>query len=175
MKRIYDSRALERDADDPFTPSASDDDASRRTINWDAFSHAFMPVALRTRAIDVTITTDREIYDPGQPVGIGIEFRNRLPFPVRLRTDSPNVWTWAVDGITAASTLSRDVPDRSGTVSFARGERKRFQREWPQRIRVAADEWEPVEPGSYILDTRISRTDADERGLVDRTEIEIRE
>lgn len=174
-KRVDDSDALERDAGDPFAPATSDDRNARRSIDWDAFSHAFMPVALRARAIDVSIATDRDVYERGEAVAIGIEFRNRLPFPVRLRTDSPELWTWRVDGATAASRLERDVPDRPDAFSFARGERKRFEREWPQRIRIAADEWEPVDPGRYTLEARLSRPDADDRGLVDRTEIEIRE
>ena len=175
MKRIYDSRALERDADDPFAPAASDDENARRAIDWDAFSHAFAPVALRTRAIDVTVTTDRDVYRPGQSVAIGIEFRNRLPFPIRLRTDSPERWTWAVDGIRAATRVPRAVPDRSAAFSFARSERKRFSREWTQRIRVSESEWEPVDPGYYAIAVRINRDDAADRGLVATTEIEIRE
>jgi len=175
MKRIYDSSALKRDTDDPFTPSASEDENSRRAIDWDAFSHAFMPVTIRNRAIEVTITTDREVYASGHPVVIGIEFHNRLPFPVRLRTDSPKRWTWAVDGVTEASQVPRELPDRAGALSFARNERKRFQREWPQRIRVGERDWESVGTGSYTLEARISRADADEHGLADRTEIEIRE
>ena len=174
-RRIDDSRALERDSDDPFTPAASDDRNARRTIDWDAFSHAFMPVALRNRAIAVSIATDRDVYDRGEPVTVEIEFRNRLPVPVRLRTESPELWTWSVDGATAASRLEREIPDRPGAFSFARSERKRFSREWPQRIRVTEDEWEPVEPGRYVLEARISCPNATDRGLVDRTEIEIRE
>ncbi|QSW98025.1 hypothetical protein [Haloterrigena alkaliphila] len=175
MKRIYDSRALERDADDPFAPAASDDENARRAIDWDAFSHAFAPVALRTRAIDVTVTTDRDVYRPGQSVAIGIEFRNRLPFPIRLRTDSPERWTWAVDGIEAATRVPRAVPDRSAAFSFARSERKRFSREWAQRIRVSESEWNPVDPGRYTIAVRINRADAADRGLVAATGIEIRE
>ncbi|MDQ2049858.1 hypothetical protein RBH26_05115 [Natronolimnohabitans sp. A-GB9] len=174
MRRADDSRAVERDTDDPFTPAATDE-GSRHTIDWEALSHAFLPVAVRHRAIDVSITTDRDVYAPGDPVSIGIEFRNRLPFPVRLRTDSPEPWTWAVDGATAASRLERPIPDRPDTFSFARSERKRFRREWPQRIRIADDEWTPVDSGQYTLEAWINREDAADCGLVATTEIEIRE
>ena len=173
-KRIDDSDALERGSDGPFTPAAGDDRTARRSIDWAAFSHAFVPVALRGRAVEVSIATDRDVYDHGDPVAIAIEFRNRSPVPVRLRTDSPERWTWRVDGATAASRLERDVPDRPDAFSFARGERKRFGREWPQRIRVAEDEWEPVDPGTYALEARVNRADAADRGLVATTEIEIR-
>ena len=173
-KRIDGSDALERDADDPFAPATSGD-RNARAIDWGAFSHAFMPVAVRNRAIAVSIATDRDVYDRGDPVTVEIEFRNRLPVPVRLRTDSPELWTWAVDGATAASRVDRGVPDRPDAFSFARSERKRFSREWPQRIRVAEDVWEPVEPGRYALEARISCPDAADRGLVATTEIVIRE
>ncbi|MFP8954455.1 hypothetical protein ACLI4Z_16025 [Natrialbaceae archaeon A-arb3/5] len=173
MRRIDDSRALERDEDDPFVPSNRDGGSESRTIDWTAFSHAFVPTALRARAIAVDVSTDRKRYDIGEPVQIRIEFRNRLPFPIRLRTDSPNVWTWAVDDVPAASTLSRDVPDRPSTFSFARRERKRFTRQWPQRIRVSEDEWEAVGSGTYTISARIARTDADDRALRDRATIEI--
>ncbi|RQG99924.1 hypothetical protein [Natrarchaeobius oligotrophus] len=172
MRRIYDSDALERDDDDPFRPSGRDEPASR-SIDWAAFSHAFVPVGLRTRAIDVGVSTNRTVYEVGQPVRIEFEFRNRLPFPIAIPTDSPNVWTWAVDDASEADAVSRTVPDRSAAFSFARGERKRFRRTWCQRIRVDDDEWQPVGPGTYALEVRISREDAHERGLVDRTTIEI--
>ncbi|WP_126662902.1 hypothetical protein [Haloterrigena salifodinae] len=173
-KRVDDSNALERDADDPFAPAATAD-GTGRTINWDAFSHAFVPVALRTRAVEVSIATDRDVYERGDPVAVRVEFRNRLPFPIRLRTDSPERWVWAVNGATAASRLERPVPDRPDAFSFARGERKRFRREWSQRIRIAEDEWKPVDPGRYALTARVNREDAADRGLVAATEIEIRE
>ncbi|WP_339104553.1 hypothetical protein [Haloterrigena salinisoli] len=174
-KRADDSSALERDADDPFAPAANAGENGRRSIDWDAFSHAFAPVALRTRAIEVSIATDRDVYERGESVAVGIEFRNRLPFPVRLRTDSPERWTWTVDGATAASRLERSIPDRPDVFSFARSERKRFSREWPQRIRIAENEWKPVDPGRYTLAARVNREDAADRGLVAATEIEIRE
>lgn len=174
MKRIYDSRALERTDDDPFAPEESPDEPGPRTIDWAALSHAVAPTALRDRAIDVGVATEKRRYDPGEPVEIVVEFRNRLPFPIRLRTESPNRWTWAVDGLREASRVPRTVPDRPAAFSFARRERKRFRRRWPQRIRVADDEWEPVDPGTYTIGVRIACDDAADRGLVDTTEIEIR-
>ncbi|RQG98103.1 hypothetical protein EA473_01400 [Natrarchaeobius chitinivorans] len=173
MRRIYESRALERSADEPFVPSTNGDERSPRTIDWDAFSHAFVPSALRNRAISVSVTTDRDVYALEEPVRLTVEFHNRLPFPIRLRTDSPNVWTWSVDGFAAASCVSRGVPDRPSTFSFARNERKRFRRTWSQRLRISETEWEGVGPGHYTVSAGVSREDA--RGLTDRTTIEIRE
>lgn len=174
MRRIYESRALERADEDPFIPeSDSGDERGSRTIDWTAFSHAFTPLALRHRGITVDVSTDKRRYEPSEGVEITVEFHNRLPFPIRIRTESPNRWYWAVDGRRNASQVPRAVPDRPAVFSFARGERKRFRREWPQRIRVADDEWVPVDPGTYTIAVGIARSDADDRGLVDRTEIEI--
>ncbi|MBZ6496058.1 hypothetical protein [Natrinema longum] len=174
MRRIYQSRALERADDEPFAPGGlEDDEPTARTIDWAAFSHAVTPTAVRHRAIDVTVSTERRRYEPGDPVELRIEFRNRLPIPVRIRTESPNRWRWRVDGLREASQVPRAVPDRPAIFSFARNERKRFRRRWPQRIRVADDEWVPVDPGTYTIDVGVTRADASARGLVDRTEIEI--
>ncbi|MEY7851410.1 hypothetical protein AB7C87_19675 [Natrarchaeobius sp. A-rgal3] len=173
MRRIYESRALERSADDPFVPNAGDE-RDPRTIDWEAFSHAFVPTAIRTRAISVAVSTDREVYAPGEPIRIAVEFHNPLPFPIRLRTDSPNVWRWAVDGHDAASRISRDVPERPSTFSFARGEYKRFHRTWPQRLRISDAEWETVDPGTYTIEAGVTRDDAADRGLTDRTTIDVR-
>ncbi|SEW01673.1 hypothetical protein [Natrinema salifodinae] len=183
MKRIYDSGAVERSDDDPFAPGTrtrgndvgdgGSDGRDRRAIDWAAFSHAFTPTALRYRAIDVSVSTDKSRYEPGEPVAITVEFRNRLPFPIRIRTDSPNRWTWAVDGLRQASRVPKAVPERPAAFDFGRSERKRFRRRWPQRIRVTDDEWVPVDPGRYTIEVGLARDDASDRGLVDSTEIEI--
>ncbi|QLG50719.1 hypothetical protein [Natrinema halophilum] len=176
MKRIYESGALERTDDDPFTPDRrSNDEKSGRAVNWAALSHALTPTAVRRRAIDVTVSTDKRRYDLGEPVELVVSFRNRFPFPIRLRTESPNRWTWAVDGHREASQVPRAVPDRPAAFSFDRGECKRFRRTWPQRIRITDDEWKPVAAGTYTIEASITREDAAKRGLGDATEIEIRD
>lgn len=171
MRRADGSRPPGRGRDDLAGDRATD--RTRDAIDWAALSHALTPTALRCRVIEVTVETDRDRYDPGEPVAITVAFRNRLPVPIRLRTDSPNRWTWAVDGAPNASRVPRAVPDRPAVFSFARRERKRFTRRWLQRFRVADDRWEPVEPGTYAITAAINRADAADRGLVDRTEIRI--
>lgn len=175
MARIEDRRTPERDESGPYGPETTAGPGRSRSIDWAALSHAVVPAAIRHRAIDVTVSTDRDAYRPGDPVSIDVAFRNRFPIPIRLRTDSPNVWTWAVDGTTAASRLPRSIPDRDGTIAFAPFERKRFRRRWRQRIRTGDREWTPVEPGRHSIEARIARDDAADRGLVARTEIEIRD
>lgn len=172
MRRADGPRPPARGRDDSAGAHAADRPRSD-AIDWAALSHALAPTALRCRAIEVTVETDRDRYDPGEPVGITVGFRNRFPVPIRLRTDSPTRWTWAVDGEQNASQVPRAVPDRPAAFDFARRERKRFTRRWPQRLRVADDRWEPVGPGTYSITAGIDRADAADRGLVDRTEIRI--
>ncbi|ARS88930.1 hypothetical protein [Natrarchaeobaculum aegyptiacum] len=144
-----------------------------RTVDFGALSHAFLPERLRTRAITVTIETDRDCYRTGESVTLTVTLENRLPIPVRLRTESPVGWHWSVDGHPEGSAVARPASDRTGVISFARGERKRFRRRWPQRVRVSDHEWDAADPGRHTLEARIDRPDADARGLVDRTTLEI--
>lgn len=167
--------ALERAADGPFAPGGRGDDRGGRAIDWAALSHAIVPTALRHRAIAVSVSTDNRRYEPGEPVAIAVEFRNRLPVPIRLRTESPIRWTWAVDGHREASQVPTPMPDRPAPFSFARRERKRFHRRWPQRLQIADDEWAPVDAGTHEIAVRLNCADAADRGLVDRTEIVIEE
>ncbi len=180
MRRIYESNALRRD-DEPFSPTDPDDRrwtkalaGEHRTINWDAFSHAFMPGWLRERAITVDIETSRDRYEVGEPVGFCVTMRNRFPISVKLQTRSPVLWTWAVDGLVDAAKIDRSNPtERRSVFSFGRGERKRFERTWSQTIRHSRREWVPVDPGEYTLSAAINVPNAAERGLAAETTISI--
>ncbi|MFA9415066.1 hypothetical protein [Natrinema sp. HArc-T2] len=148
-------------------------DERTRTIDWAALSYAVTPRALRHRAINVDVSTDKRRYEPGEPVDITVTFHNRLPIPIRIRTDSPNYWYWTVDGHREDSQVPRTVPDRPAAFSFARRERKRFRRQWHQRIQISDDEWRPVDPGRYTIAVGLTRSDAAARGLVDTAVLEI--
>lgn len=174
MRRIYESRALAYDDEDPYAPKRSDDapDASRRAIDWQAASHALVPVRLRRRAIDVSLASDRDTYAPGETVHFEVSFRNRLPFPIVLRTDSPVRWTWRVDGLDEASHVV-EYPPETSLFSFARGERKAFGRRWRQRFQTGPRSWEPADPGEYTLSVRINTPDAETTGLSAETTVTI--
>lgn len=166
MRRIYESRALAYDDEDPYAPKRTDDgrESARRFVDWQAASHALVPVRLRRRAIDVSVVTDRDTYTPGETIHFEASFRNRTPFPIVLRTDSPVRWTWRVDGLDEASHVV-DYPTETSLFSFARGERKTFGRRWRQRFQTAPGSWEPAEPGEYTLSVRVNTQEADATGL----------
>lgn len=161
MRRIYESRALRRDDDDPFVPNESDDE-DYRSVNWRKASHAFLPTGLRARAIEVSVETDHEVYAPDQPVNFFVEFRNRFPTPISIPTTSPVPWTWDVNGLEQASKVDDDVPERADLFEFSRGERKQFSRRWTQRVRESESEWSVADPGEYTLTVSINaKRDAD--------------
>ena len=182
MRRIYESRALHRDDDDPFSPKERRDagrstsflsQAGWRTVDWESFSHTFMPVWLRNRAISVEIETAAKRYERDDPVEFHVTMRNRLPFPVRLIADSRLRWEWALDGMPAASAYDEREPPADPTVfSFDRGETKRFRRTWNGAIRVSKREWRAPPAGEHVLSVQINVADADDRGLSDSTMIE---
>lgn len=170
MRDVLKTDAVLRDDDDPFVPR--DDGRGRRSrsaFDWRNVSHAFMPVALRDRAISVSVETNKRRYERQEPVRFRVTLRNRIPFPVSLRTTTPLLWTWAIDGVDQASKLSEAPPDEAGLLRFGRSERKTFERRWPQRIRDRQGRWTPVGPGEYELSARINVDGATSRGLAART------
>lgn len=174
MRRIYDSDALSRDDDDPFTPTERDE-RSRSAIDWEAASHAFLPTWVRTRAVSVSVETNARSYARSEDVHWRVTFRNRLPFPVRLVTETPELWRWSIDGIDHATTIDRAIPDRKSAITFSRSERKVFERRWTPRIRMSESLWEPLEPGEHTLSVALNVENAAERGLADETTFTIEE
>lgn len=169
MRRIYESEALDYDDEDPHAPRRTgDEDPGPRTIDWAAASHALLPQRLRRCAIDVDVETDRDVYAVDEPVNFEVRFVNRIPFPVSIPTDSPVRWTWSIDGLEEASRVA-DHPERADLLRFGRRERKVFRRNWPQRFRLSASEWEAADSGEHTLAVRVNATDAAGRGLTAET------
>lgn len=176
MRRIYESDAIERD-DEPFTPHRRDSSVrpeAMRSINATALSRLFAPAWLRSRAVSVDVSTPRSSYAVDEPVPFTVTMRNSMPFPITLRTRSPVLWTWSVDGHTEASHVPlRDPPEERGEFRFDRGERKRFDRHWPGSFKIDEREWEPAEPGEYTLSVGINVTQPVEKGLYSETTVTI--
>lgn len=169
MRRIYESRALEYDDEDPYAPKrTSDDERARKPIDWASASHALVPMWLRPKAVGVSVETDRERYETDELVRFRVSFRNRVPFPIALRTDSPVRWTWSIDGVDEASRVT-NYPNDDSLFRFSRSETKTFERSWSQRFRESAGRWEPATPGEHSLAVRVNVPGADSKGLTAET------
>ncbi|ADJ15787.1 hypothetical protein [Halalkalicoccus jeotgali] len=177
MRRIYESDALQRD-EGGFTPSERrhTDPQAMRSVDGTALSRLLVPDWLRHRAISITVATPRTEYARGEAVPFRVTMRNTMPFPITLRTRSPRVWTWSVDGARDATRVSvRDPPAESGEFRFARGERKRFEKRWEQAFRVSKTEWERADPGEVTIGAGLNVEHATAKGLYDEVTVRLTE
>lgn len=112
-----------------------------------------VPQWLARRAIAARVETDRERYAPGEPVGIAIEFRNRLPVPVTIRTPRQRLWGWSVDGHLEASDERRYLSESPATLTFRGRERKRISRRWDGSVKRTGspDRWVTASPGVHEI------------------------
>lgn len=183
MQRIYRSRALTRDDDDPLVPSEREEGdrptsglsgEKYRTVNWRKLSHAFVPMSIRRRAISVDIQTDAESYDSGTPVHFDVVMRNRAPFPVVLVTKTPVRWEWMVDSLPSASEVAHsDPPPTEKTFIFDRREVKTFSRIWRQRIQTGPHSWRRPSPGEHTIGVSINVPNVEGTSLSAETTINI--
>ncbi|SDQ36569.1 hypothetical protein [Natronobacterium texcoconense] len=178
MRRIYESDAITRD-DDPFSPSERDsttEPQAARSINGSAWSKRLVPHWLRRRAISLEVTTPETEFAPETPIPFTVTMKNALPIPITIRTASPVLWSWSVDGVPEASRVTtRDPPERTGELHFDRGERLQFRKTWSGLFRVSDREWEPAEPGEYTIRAAINVDGPLRNGLVDETTVRILE
>lgn len=177
MRRIYESDALARDGERPFTPHEREEGyapRSFRSLDASAWSDRLVPHALRRRFVSVRISTPRSTFERGEAVPFLVTMTNRAPVPLTIRTASPIRWTWAVDGLEEASSVEvREPPDRPATLHFDRGERKRFRRRWSQSFRVGKHEWRPADPGTYTIRAAINVDAPEATGLAAETTVRI--
>lgn len=133
---------------------------------------AFIPQRLARRAISATVTTDKRTYSVDEPVRITIEFRNRLPFPVPVETETPRIWGWTVDGRLAASDEKPYLSETSNRLDFRASETRKFTREWSGRFKRTngRTRWEPASPGTYTIRSFLG---SEESSIVDETTIRI--
>ncbi|TYT63665.1 hypothetical protein [Natrialba swarupiae] len=131
--------------------SSSDTEGSRWTTA--TLLSALVPTTVARRAITVSVETDRDVYEAGDPVEITVEFKNRLPLSVEIPTPSRRRWGWSVDGELEATDERRFVADRPSAFSFDRGERKRAQITWNGRFERTRGRHESIvpEPGEYEI------------------------
>jgi len=172
MSRIYDSDALRRD-DDPGSPRKRPEDRGNRSINWGTASHALLPNWLRHRAIAVDVKTPHERFAVDERVDFRVRFRNRMPFPVTLRTQSPVPWHWTVDGHVSAVRAPLDEPDEPSLFRFSRAETKTFTRYWTGQLKTGERIWTPVGPGEYDLGVAVNVVDPETKGLAATTTVRL--
>lgn len=168
MRRIYESEALRRDDEDPFSPNESDEGTDSH-VHWENLSHALVPTRLRPFAIDVAIETQQDRYALDEPIPFRVTFRNRLPFPITIVTETPLRWTWAVDGYVEASAVHESPAKEKTRFQFGRSECKRFHRTWPQRIQESDSEWRVANPGEHTLSVRIGAVQGADRLTAETT------
>lgn len=177
MRRIYDSDALKRDDEDSFSPRErrrETEPQSFRSIDATAWSDRLVPHVLRCWAVSVRVETPRREFQQGETIPFRVTMKNSLPIPVTVRTATPVLWSWRVDGYEEASHVTlRDPPEETAKLQFDRGETIRFNREWSQMFQVSKREWEPAEPGEYTLRAEIN-VDSERTQLADETTVEIR-
>jgi len=173
IRKIYDSRALDRDDEDPFRPNEHGTELqAMRTVPGSVLSRLFVPEWLRYRAIAVEIRSPGTVT-AGGPVPFVVTMTNRMPFPVSIPTRSKRSWLWRVDGVPEASHVLPDPPHERGSLEFGRGERKQFQRSWHGSFRVSEAEWEPADPGEYTISAGVDVDDPAGSGLYAETTVRI--
>ncbi|ELY60269.1 hypothetical protein C491_03205 [Natronococcus amylolyticus DSM 10524] len=175
MRRIYESSALRRDDDEPFSPRERETEPqSMRSIDSTSLSRRLVPDRLCHWAISIDVSTPRSTYPAGVAIPFRVTMRNAMPFPITVRTRSPILWRWSVDGLVDAAEIPvHDPPAEPQGFRFDRGERKQFTKRWHQHFRVADDEWEAAEPGTHTIGAGLNVADADEKGLYDETTITV--
>lgn len=177
MRRIYESDALHRDDDEPQAPREQRRESTiqaMRSVPSAALSEWLLPQSVARRFISVSVETPTNRVPVGETVPFTATFRNALPVPVTLRTASPVLWDWSVDGAVEASRVDlRNPPDEPGAFEFGRGERKEFPRRWDLHFRESAAEWMPAEPGTYTVRVAVNVADPERSELVAETTVEV--
>lgn len=117
------------DADDEF---GFESDGARYTAANVLAS--LVPTALARRAVAVSVETDRDRYERGDPITFTVDFRNRLPLPIEIPTPRQRRWGWTIDGELEATDERRYTRPRPSAFRFRGGERKRLSVTWNGRF-----------------------------------------
>lgn len=177
MRRIYESDALERDDEEPLAPRERQRETkpqSFRSISGSAWSDRLLPHRVRRWAVTVDLTAPNQSIGQGEDIPFQFTLKNRLPMPVTIRTDSPRLWTWTVDGVQSASHVSLERPPaETNKLKLDRGERRRIRRNWSGMFRVSKREWEQAERGEHTLRAAINVADPEADNLTDETTVYI--
>ncbi len=177
MRRIYESDALERDDEEPLAPRERQRETkpqSFRSISGSAWSDRLLPHRVRRWAVTVDLTAPDGPIGQGEDVPFQLTLKNRLPMPVTIRTNSPRLWAWTVDGAQSASHVSLEKPPtETNKLKLDRGERRRIRRTWSGMFRVSKREWEHAERGEHTIRAAVNVSDPEAANLTDETTVYI--
>lgn len=139
------------------------------------FFGKFVPRPVACRAVSVSVRTDREVYDRGDPVEVTVDFKNRLPVSVDIPTPKSRLWGWCVDGELEASDQRSYTRSTPSSFQFQAGERKQVSFVWSGRFERTNDDhqWVLPDPGEHELEVFVA-TYEDGHRPSDSTTITIR-
>lgn len=134
---------------------------------------SLVPRTLSHRAMSISVSTERDSYELGEPVEISVTLFNRLPVPVEVVTTTQQLWGWSVDGHPSAREEPLHISEKPRAFTFDARERRRFTRTWEGRIRREGTprRWRSVDPGTYRIEAFIELTN---RRVTDETTVELR-
>lgn len=140
-----------------MAPDRDLDDGKLERRDLNLFTRGFsrlVPGTVGTRAVTIGVETDRTEYDLGDPVGITVRLRNRIPVPVDLATTGRRVWGWRVDGLLEASDELLYDPPEPRRFSMQAAETMTFEFEWDGRFKRdgTPTRWEEATPGEYEIE-----------------------
>lgn len=177
MRRIYESDALERDDSEPLSPREQERETkpqSFRSVSGSAWSDRLLPHSIRRWSVTVDVSAPDASIPQGEDIPFQVTLNNRLPIPVSIKTISPRLWTWAIDGHRSASHVSlEEPPGNTSKLRLDRGERQEIRRTWSGMFRVSKREWEPAERGEHTIRVAVNIEDPAAAQLVDETTVRI--
>ncbi|MFP4625519.1 MAG: hypothetical protein ACLFNI_02865 [Natronomonas sp.] len=126
----------------------------------------FVPQAVATRGVTISIETDRDAYDVGDTVDITVTIRNRIPFPIEVVTTGQRIWGWRVNDLLEASDETLYEPTTPRRFSMQARETITVDIEWDGRFKRdgSPTRWEPADAGEHEIDVFLAvdppKTDA---------------
>jgi hypothetical protein len=177
MRRTDRKNGVKRSDEDPFRPNESGKPhrpRAARTLPAATLTRWILPAWLHRRAVSVNVATPKSVYESGEPVPVGIEFKNPLPIPITLMTRSPVPWKWHIDGHREASHVPEPRPDLTTRFVLDRGERRRFTRVWRQSFQISKTDWKSAERGVHTIGAGLDVKAPLQNGLYDETTVRIK-
>lgn len=140
-----DRRERDRKRDTTFGPTGDPGSLLAKAVG------GVIPQAVAQRAVRVSLSVDAKRHRRGDPVELTVEFTNRLPVPVAVRTPRSRLWGWSVDGRLEASAEPRYEPEATNEFRFLANERKRATWRWNGRVTDTDGHSRWASPGEHVV------------------------